>query len=48
MTMGFDMILYDTTNMLNMTATVTDIVVYTVITAIVGGVIDAVAGKSGD
>ena len=25
-----------------------DIVVYTVITAIVGGVIDAVAGKSGD
>jgi len=47
MTLGFDMIQYDTTNLFNLTAGIVDVGVYTVISVIVGGVIGAVVGKSG-
>lgn len=44
MTLGFNMISYDTTNISDLTASITDVFVYTTITGIVGGVIGAVLG----
>ena len=46
-TIGYDMIQYDTTNIMNMTGTLADILVFTLMSSIAGGVIALVAaGKS--
>lgn len=44
MTLGFDMISYDTTNISDMTAAFADVIVYTILSAITGAVIGAVVG----
>ncbi len=44
MTVGHDLIQYDTTNIIDITGAIADVVAYTIITAIVGGVIGAVIG----
>lgn len=41
-TCSFDLIMYGTSNLMNLTGTIVDIVVWTIATAIVGGVIGAV------
>ena len=42
--LSLDMILYDTTNMMDLTASIVDVIVFTVMTAIGGGVIGMVLG----
>jgi uncharacterized membrane protein len=44
MVAGFDLLLYDTTKFMSMVGTLTDIVVYTIMTGLVGGVVGAVLG----
>jgi hypothetical protein len=44
MVLSFDMILYDTTNFMDLTGTFADIIVFTVMAAIGGGVIGLVLG----
>ena len=44
MASGFDLISYDTSKVMSMIGTLVDIVVYTVMTALVGGVVGAVLG----
>jgi uncharacterized membrane protein len=44
MTAGFDLISYDTIKFMSIIGTLADIVIYTVITAIAGGVVGAVLG----
>ena len=44
MALSFDMILYDTTNMMDLTASIVDVIVFAVGTAIGGGVIGLVLG----
>jgi len=44
MALGFDMIVYATSNMMNLTAAFADMVVYSVMTAITGGAIGWVLG----
>lgn len=44
MTLGFDMVSFDTTNIMDMTGAIADVFVFTVISAIVGGVVGAVLG----
>lgn len=43
---GYDLIMYDTSNIMNLTGTLVDIVVYTLISALVGGLIGLVLQKS--
>lgn len=42
--LGFDMIMYDTSNIMDLTGTVTDVIVYSLLSAIAGGVIGLVLG----
>jgi len=44
MTLGFNMIMYDTSNVMDLTGAIVDTFVYTVITGLVGGVVGAVLG----
>ena len=44
MTLGFDMIMYDTSNVMDLTGSIVDTLVYTIITALVGGVVGVVLG----
>ncbi len=44
MTLGFDMVMYDTTNIMTMTAAMADVVIGTLMGAISGGIIALVAG----
>lgn len=46
MTLGFDMIQYDTTNIMDLTAALTDVVAYSIITAIVGGIVALLTRKT--
>jgi hypothetical protein len=43
--LGFNMIQYDTTNILDLTGNVVDVFVWAILTGIVGGVVGWVAGK---
>ncbi|HEX9649735.1 MAG TPA: hypothetical protein VGA21_04195 [Cyclobacteriaceae bacterium] len=42
--LSFDMVMYDTSNIMNLTAAFVDVIAFTVMTAIGGGVIGAVLG----
>jgi len=44
MASGFDLMMYDTAKMMSMIGTLADIAVYTVMTALVGGIVGAVLG----
>lgn len=44
MAAGFDLISYDTTKLMSMIGTLVDIVVYTIMTSLVGGIVGAVLG----
>ena len=44
MSAGFDLISYDTAKIMSITGTLVDIVVYTIITSLVGGIVGAVLG----
>lgn len=46
--LSFDMIMYDTTNIMNLNAAFADIAIATVMWAIVGGVVGAVLGMGGE
>jgi uncharacterized membrane protein len=44
MSAGFDLITYDTAKIMSMVGTLVDIIVYTIMTALVGGIVGAVLG----
>ena len=44
MSAGFDLITYDTAKIMSITGTLVDIAVYTIMTALVGGIVGAVLG----
>ena len=44
MTLGHQLIQYDTTNIMDLTSTIAEVTIYTVMTAVVGGVVGAVIG----
>jgi hypothetical protein len=44
MTLGHNLIQYDTTNIMDITGALADVIVYTIITSITGGVVGAVLG----
>jgi hypothetical protein len=43
--LGFDMITYDTTNIMDLTGAIVDVFIYTVMCGIVGGIIGWILGR---